>query len=216
MEPVRLPPPPARDPFTDPVAMAVVDEVTERGYAASTIAGVLSRCGDDLAEFERRFVDLEDATLQTYEAFIADFERRIGLAYNAEAEWRTALRAAAYETADWMSANPNLVRFGTVEVLEMRSEMARVRREEVFVFCARLIDGGRAEAPDPAAVPDSAAIVAIGSIMQLLTHRVQKGAAFDPHGMVPEMMYAVVRHYVGEDLARTEMTMPPPRGSWSA
>jgi AcrR family transcriptional regulator len=212
MKPIRLPPPPAFDPFSDSLAGALVDEVVERGYAAATVAGVVGRAWVDLAEFDRRFADLEDAALRIYEAFIADFERRIGLAFNAQSDWRTALRAAAYETADWMAANPNLVRFGTVEVLEMRSEMARVRREEVFVYCAGLIDAGREEALEPAALPDSAAIVAIGSILQLLTHRVQKGATFDPHGMVPEMMYAVVRPYVGEELARTEMTLPRPPG----
>jgi AcrR family transcriptional regulator len=211
MEPVPLPPPPTWDPFADPIAAAVIDEVVQRGYAAATVAGVIARAGIDRVEFERRFADLEDCALRSYEAFIADYERRVGAAYNGETEWRTALRAAAYETADWMETNPNLVRFGTVEVLEMRSEMARVRREEVFVYCARLIDGGRAEAADPSGVPDSAAIVAIGSIMQLLTHRVQKGAEFDPHSMVPELMYAVVRPYRGEEVAREELTMPRPR-----
>jgi AcrR family transcriptional regulator len=215
MEPVPLPPPPAFDPFADPLAEAVVDEVVERGYAAATVAGVVERAGIGREEFEGRFVDLEDAALRVYEAFIADFERRVGIAYNAEAGWQAGLRAAAYVTADWMATNPNLVRFGTVEVLEMRSEMARVRREEVFVYCARLIDGGRDEAPDPSAVPDSAPVVAIGSIMQLLTHRVQKGMEIDAHGMVPEMMYAAVRPYLGEERAREELTLPRPDGSGS-
>jgi AcrR family transcriptional regulator len=210
MEPVRLPPPPSRDPFSDPLALALVDEVAERGYAATTIAGVIERAGIRREEFDRRFADLENAALRTYEAFIADFERRVGGAYNAQVEWRAALRAAAYETADWMTESPNLVRFGTVEVLEIRSEMARVRREEVFIYCAGLIDAGRADAVDPDAVPDSAAIVAIGSIMQLLSHRVQKGIGIDPHAMVPEMMYAATRPYVGEELARQELTRHPP------
>jgi AcrR family transcriptional regulator len=210
MDPVRLPAPPERDPFTDPIAIATVDEVVERGYAAASVAGVLARPGVERDEFERCFVDLEDCALRTYEAFIADFERRVGSAYNGGDGWLAALRAAAYETADWMAANPKLVRFGTTEVLEMRSEMARVRREEVFLYCAALIDGGRAEAADPAAIPPSAPIVAVGSILQLLTHRVQKGADIDAHAMVPEMMYAAVRPYVGEEVARVELTVPRP------
>jgi AcrR family transcriptional regulator len=212
MRPIALPPPLTRDPFADPLALAIIDEVAERGYAATTVSGVVARAGVGREEFDRRFTGLEDAALRTFEAFIVDFERRVGLAFNAEADWRTGLRASAYETADWMAANPNLVRFGTVEVLEMRSEMARVRREEVFIFCARLIDEGRSEVPDPAAIPDSAALVAIGSTVQMLAHRVQKGVEIDAHAMVPETMYAAVRPYLGEKLAREELVLPrPPR-----
>jgi AcrR family transcriptional regulator len=216
MRPIELPPPPSRDPFADPLARAIVDEVVERGYSAATLAGVLERAGIDRAEFERRFVDLEEATLRTFEAFIADFERRVGMAFNAGADWRSGLRASAYAAADWLAANPDLVRFGSVEVLEMRSEMARVRREEVAIFCAGLIDAGRSEAPDPAAVPDSAAIVAIGSVLQMLTHRVQKGIDIDAHAMVPETMYAAVRPYLGDEVAREELVLPRPPGGGSA
>ncbi len=214
MRPIALPPPLSWDPFADPLARAIVDEVAERGYAATTVSGVIARAGVRREGFDRRFTDLEDAALRTFEAFIVDFERRIGSAFNAEADWRSALRAAAYETADWMAANPNLVRFGTVEVLEMRSEMARVRREEITIFSARLIDAGRLEAPDPAAVPDSAAVVAIGSIIQMVTYRLQQGIDLDAHSTVREMLYAAVRPYLGEEIAREELTLPrPPRRS---
>ncbi len=214
MRPIALPPPLTRDPFADPLALAIVDEVAERGYAAVTVSAVIERAGVDREEFDRRFADLEDAALQTFEAFIVDFERRVGLAFNAGTEWRSALRAAAYEVADWMAASPNLVRFGTVKVLEMRSEMARVRREEASIFCAKMVDAGRFEAPDPAAVPESAAIVAIGSILQMITYRLQKGVVIDAHATVREMLYAAVRPYLGEEIAREELTLPrPPRRS---
>lgn len=215
MRPIALPPPLTRDPFADPLARAIVDEVAERGYAATTVSRVVARAGVGREEFDRRFTDLEDAALRTFEAFIVDFERRVGLAFNAETDWRSALRAAAYETADWIAANPSLVRFGTVKVLEMRSEMARVRREEATIFCAKLVDAGRFEAPDPAAVPESAAIVAIGSIMQMITHRLQQGIDIDAYATVREMLYAAVRPYLGEELAREELTLarPPRRNS---
>jgi hypothetical protein len=62
---------------------------------------------------------------------------------------------------------------------------------------------------------DSAAMFAIGSIIQLLTYRLQSGGPVEPHAIVPEMMYAVVRAYKGEEVAREELELvrPAPRAS---
>jgi AcrR family transcriptional regulator len=188
--------------------MAMVDVAAEQGYEAATVEAVLERAGVARREFDERFAGKEDCALKTFEAFIADYEWRVGGVYAAFSDWRTGLRAAAYATADWQVEFPNVVRFGVVEVLKADSEMARVRREEVFRFGAGLIDGGRAEAVEP--VGESTAVVAIGSIMQLLTQRLQVGAEVRAHGIVPEMMYAVVRPYLGEAAAREELTMPRP------
>jgi hypothetical protein len=49
---------------------------------------------------------------------------------------------------------------------------------------------------------------AIGSIVQLLTYRLQSGGPVEPAAIVPEMMYAVVRAYKGEEEAREELTLP--------
>lgn len=90
----------------------------------------------------------------------------------------------------------------------MKSERARLLREGVFVFCGRLIDLGRTEADPAAPIDGSAATYAIGSIMQLLTHRLQAEERFDPHEIVPEMMYSVMRVYMGDEAAEEELSRP--------
>jgi AcrR family transcriptional regulator len=192
--------------------MAVVNVVVELGYAATTVEAVAERAGVSLEEFRLRFADLEDCALKSFEEFVTDYEWRVESAYSSQPDWRSGLRAAAYEVADWMEANPNLIRFGAVELLEAKSEMVRVRREEALSYGAFLIDRGRDAAPDPAAVPVSAPMVAIGSIVQLLTHRLQSSGDPKPQEMVQPMMYAVVRQYLGEEIAREELKMPRP--SW--
>jgi AcrR family transcriptional regulator len=206
-DPPRAPDP---SPFEDPVALAIVDVVAERGYEAATVEQVAGRAGVSIAEFERRFADKEECAHVSFEAFVDDFRHRIEAAYAAYPDWRTGLRAAAYEVADWMSENPNLIRFGAVEILKAENEMVRVRREEALGYGAELIDRGRAEAPDPAAIHEAAALMAIGSIVQLLTHRLQTGVAVDPAEMVPPMMYMATRPYVGEEIAREELVAPRP------
>ena len=203
---------PERDLFADPFALALVEVVCERGFENTRAEDVIARAGADLEEFFSRFADLEDCAIQAFEGFIADFEWRVGSAYFAFSDWRTSLRAAGYEAADWITDHPDLAQFGAVEVLKAKNEMLRVRREEVLSYPARLIDQGRLEAPDPGAVPEAAPLMAIGSVVQLLTHRLQTGEDLDAFATVPQLLYMATRPYVGEELAREELTLPrPPR-----
>jgi AcrR family transcriptional regulator len=212
MKPIELPVEPDPDPLSDPVSLAIVAEASERdgGYSDVRAADVARRAGISIEEFHRRFVDLDHCALDTFERLIAAFERRVGDAFNREPDWRSGLRAAAYETADWHEEHPQAVRFGTVEVLRMRNEMVKVRREEVFAFCAQMIERGREAAPDPQAVPEEASVVAIGSILQFLTRRMQEGVDIPYHDAARESLYGVVRTYLGEDAAREELSMPRP------
>lgn len=207
--PIELPPAPDVDPYEDPLALAVVSEVFERGKGASE-AGVIARAGVSKAAFSERFVSIEDCAADAYGRFIADYERRIGAAFNAHPDWRTSLRAAAYESADFIDGNPALTGFGMNGVLQMESERCRLLREGVFVFSADLIDLGRTEPGSRAAVDGSAAVYAVGSIMQLLTHRLQAGVDFDPYQIVPELMYSIVRVYMGDEAADEELVLPRP------
>lgn len=209
--PPALRPRPERDPFEDPIATAIVDLVVERGYAAATVEEAIERAGISRAEFDRRFTGKEDCVLKVYEAFIAHFENAVQDAFDAQPAWPASLRAAAYAASEWMAKHPNQMRFGAVEVLAAESEMIRVRREEVAQFCMGLVDAGRAVAPDPDAVPDSAPVMVIGSILQLLTHRLEKDPEVDPVGVTPELMYQAVRPYLGEEIARRELSEPQPQ-----
>lgn len=204
------PRPPEHDPFDDPLAVALVDVVAERGYEAATIEEIVERANVTRADFGRRFRDKEDCVQRCFEAFTEDWHFRIDSAYCAFVDWRTSLRAAAYEVADWMTENPNLVRFGMVEVLKAKNEMIRVIREDAVRYGADLVDRGRQSVADPAAVPDAAPLMAVGSIVQLLTHRLQTGVAVEPRNSVPPMMYMATRPYVGEEVAREEFGLPRP------
>jgi AcrR family transcriptional regulator len=187
--------------------MALVMEVYECGEAASE-AGVIARAGVSPSLFAERFGTLEGAAIDVLERLIADYNRRIGKAFNAQSDWRSSLRASAYESADWIEENPEVVSFGMTGVLQMKGELIRVRREEAFFFSAHLIDLGRTEPGSRADDDDGAtATFAIGSILQLLTQRLQSGVDFDPHKVVPEMMYSIVRAYLGDAAADEELAL---------
>lgn len=205
---IHLPALPDPSPYDDPIALALVAELCERDPRDVRAETIASRAGIPLADFYERFADLDACLVDSFERFIAAYEHRVGSAFNGHSDWRSGLRAAAYESAAWINEYPKLTEFGAVRVLSLENEMVRVRREELFLFCAEMIDGGREAAPDPDAVPEPAPMIAIGSILQLLTHRIQAGVSFDPVEIVPEMMYGVVRTYLGDEAAEEELNLP--------
>jgi hypothetical protein len=208
-----IPPLPEPDPFTDPLAVAVIDLIFERGYELVDERSIAERAGTTLAEFHARFADRQDATVQTFEACRQDFEWTIGTAYAGGADWREGLRAAAWAVADYIEKHPRLIHACVIELLKAKNEMLRVVRENILLYGATVIDRGRAEVADPSLVPAGAALMAEGSIAQLLTQRLQKGEPVAPYEMVPQMLYLSVRPYVGEEAAQEELRAPRPPAS---
>jgi hypothetical protein len=207
---ISMPPAPDPDPYRDPVALAVAAEVVECGELAS-VSGVMSREGVSPEDFDRRFMTLENCALDAFERFIAAFERRIAAAFNGQPDWRSSLRAAAYEAADFVEEDRVLAEFGVTGVLRIKSEMARVRREEILIFGADLIDLGRNEPGADVGDDKAAATFAVGAIVQLLIDRMKGGGPIEPHAMVPEIMHRVVKAYLGDEAADEELVLPPPR-----
>ncbi len=192
-----------------PLGCAVVSVINERGYEAASVEEFLARSGTDRAEFDRHFAGKAEVTLAVMEAFIGDFRSRVSAAYESEPAWPDSLRAAAYEAARWLTENPKTTHFGMVSSVEA-GDMPRARREEIFLWCASLIEAGREVAPDPGAVPPMAAIIAIGAVAETLRRQQEGVESADTVAIVPEMMYGAVRPYLGEEAARAELSVPPP------
>lgn len=204
---------PHPDPYADPIAQALVELIAEHGYRALTEAALIERAGTTTAQFHLRFADKQDCTVKTFDAFKLDFVWRVETSYASGSGWREGMRASAYAVADFFVEQPDLVQVLVIELLKADSEPLRVLREETMMYGAHVIERGRAECPDATAVPAGAARMAMGSIAQLVTHRLQKGIELAPHEMVPQMLYLAVRPYCGEEVAREELYAPRPLGA---
>ena len=183
--------------------------INERGYEAASVEEFLARSATPRPEFEAHFEGKADVTLRVMEAFIGDFRSRVEAAFASEPTWPDNLRAAGYEAARWLTENPQTTRFGMVTSAEA-GDMPRARREEIFRWCAGLIDAGRAVAADPEAVPAGAPLMAIGAVAETLRRQQEGSLEADTVQVVPQMMYGAVRPYLGEEAARRELSIPPP------
>lgn len=198
-----------RNLFDHPLAAATMAVLHERGYKQASIDEIFARAGVKRDEFDHQFGGKADLVLCVLESYIDDFESRLRAAYESKPHWPDNLRAVAYETTRWIAEHPLASWFGMVGVLEA-GDMALVRREEVFKWCAALIDAGRDVAPEPEAVPRSAPLIAVGAIVETVRRYEEGTVIADPVETVPQLMYAAVRPYLGEEAARRELEIPPP------
>ena len=192
-----------------PISAAVLLTLHQRGYPEATVDEFLERAGISRAEFDRHFDGKQDVTQQILEAHLEVFAERVGRAYAGGGAWPDNLRAAAQETARYGIANPDLTWYVMVGIAEA-DLVTRAGRDRLFHWGARMIDGGRAVAADPAKVPDSAPLIAIGAAVEAIRRRQDEGRPIDVAGDLPWLMYAAVRPYLGEEAARREFEIEVP------
>lgn len=188
---------------------AMIDLVIERGYEATSLEALLRRADVGLADFERHFADKRACFLWVFETEVERFHGLMLAAYERHESWRDGLRAAAYALARFVRENPRFVLYGTI-AMSGGGDLAQVRRDAVLQTYVDLIDAGRSELEDPAAVPRAAAEAVIGSVFTTLRKKALVAEVTDPEQLVPEFMYLAVRPYLGDEVAREELSIPPP------
>ncbi|HEX4304731.1 MAG TPA: TetR/AcrR family transcriptional regulator [Solirubrobacterales bacterium] len=192
-----------------PITEAVLATIRELGFEEASVEDFVKRAGISRAEFHSHFSGKQEVTLLILESHIDRFVERVGRAYLKVETWPDNLRAAAYEVARYRLEYPDLIWLAMVGVLEI-DDMARARRDQVFRWTADLIDAGRTVAPDPAAVPPAASMMAVGAVVETMRRRQAEGAVANVVANLPQMMYAVVKPYLGEEAARAELTIELP------
>ena len=192
------------------LAVATAELMAERGYEHLAIAAIVDRAGVDRAEFERRFDDLQDCVLKAYWYFTEEFNARLYSAYEAEQGWRDGFRAAAYAAARYIRDNPEVVRFGTVEMFGA-GLMAQVHRQSQLQRWWTWSTPGARNSTTPtrsgAALPRRPSARSTSSSSRRSQSGRGTGAAED---FVPDLMYIAVRPYLGHEVAREELSIPPP------
>jgi len=188
---------------------ALMDCVLEQGWEATDEDAICERAGLPRASFDAEFGGVAACYEATYERNYAVFERLVFDAYEG-GSWRDSLRGSAYAAARYLRDHDREVRFGTVPVAE-QSELVVASRDHAFQRLVDLIDRGRQEMDDPDSLGRGVAEGVLGSIYETLVRRMGQGEATNSaETFVPELMYIAVRPYLGHEVAKEELSIPPP------
>lgn len=191
------------------IVAAMVELVAEQGYKATTVKQLLQRAGVKRADFRRLFSGKRACFLEAYEEMSERFASRVFTAFEAEEEWRDGLRVAAYAAARWVGEHPREVRYATIETMAAGA-FAVERREATLRRFVELLDAGREQLDEPDSVSPAMAEGIVGGILGMLTKNLRQGVQARAEDFVPELMFLAVRPYLGHEVAREELSMPPP------
>jgi AcrR family transcriptional regulator len=175
-----------------------------------TVAEVAARAGVERSALDDRFADKEELCVDLFEEIARVAQSEVMAAFEADGVWRDRLRGSAYAMVRFMRDHPREVGFGALHILAA-GDLAQVYREQQLQQWVDLIDLGRQELDDPDSMGRGVAEGVLGSIHTRLLKELENGRGTDSlEQFVPELMYIAVRPYLGHEIAKQELEIPPP------
>jgi AcrR family transcriptional regulator len=166
---------------------AMIEEVAERGYAATTLARLVGLAGVSKRAFHELFGTKEAYFLATYDAIVANAIRRIGRAYRSESDWQAGLRAGFAAYAAEIVSEPKAARLVLVEVLGAGpAALARMRRTRLIFEEA--VSASFSEAPDGVKLPPLIAKGIVCGVERITRQRLLAGDVEELHALADELL----------------------------
>jgi AcrR family transcriptional regulator len=135
---------------------AMIEAVAARGYAATTVADVITLAGVSRKTFYREFANKDDCFLAVYDRVVQQGMERIQVAYRAgkdgERDWNAGLCRAFEAFIAEIAERPKPTRFALLNVLSA-GPAARDRVERAEATFAQMIAQSFAQAPEEVAMP---------------------------------------------------------------
>jgi AcrR family transcriptional regulator len=188
----------------DRISRALVALVGSRGFQNCGLEDVLEVAGVDECEFHRHFSDMENCFLSVWDELAGERAVSCATAYELSPSWRFGMRAVARARLDFLRADRNRARFLLLEVLKA-GEAAQVRRDHALAGFAALVDEGRRELEDHDSLSPAVAEYVSGAVNEMLTRWTRAGTLFEGTHSARELMYVIVRPYLGHAIALEEL-----------
>ena len=155
--------------------------ITEKGYAATTIADIVRHARVSKRTFYEHFEDKEACFLASYMAASEETLRAITTASAAPGlPWKERLQAATRAYLDALEAKPAVTRTYLLEIHAAGPRALRLRREVHQRFAEQLrglVQTARGEHPELRALSPAMATALVGGINELVLVAVEKGRA---------------------------------------
>jgi AcrR family transcriptional regulator len=185
------------------ILQSMVEVVAERGYANVRVADVITAAGVSRKTFYELFADREDCFLAAFDFWLGRLLQMTTAGFESEPEapWTERIRVGLTAFLAGMAEQPAAARLCIVEVLAAGPE-AVARRDAAIQEFARFLDLGRGEgSPD---LPETTALSVAGGISELLYSEINRGATTELPGLLPELVFWIVRAFHGEERAAAE------------
>ncbi len=190
------------------IVEACIEVVGEVGYKRARLEAIVDRAGIDRVIFARHFADLDACFLAAWEAIDEEYMGVALAAFASEEAWADRIRAVGYAILDFWQENParGRVHGGGRDV---GSEALQKRFDATADAFVELVDMGRQELDDPESLSRATAEGLAGAVFEQVVGRLLRGAEDDLTELLPQIMFMVLRPYLGLQVAMAELQRPP-------
>jgi AcrR family transcriptional regulator len=174
---------------------AMLDQVADKGYPATTVSDVVSAARCSRNAFYELFEDKEACYIAASDEAGAEMLATLTAAASTEERWRDALRSGTRSYLRWWVDHPRYAAAYLVD-LPAAGRRALDQRDRVYADFAAMFEGlaarARAEQPTLAPVPPLAPRLLVVAITELIAQEVRTGRV---HSLM-ELEDALVRFIV--------------------
>jgi AcrR family transcriptional regulator len=178
--------------------------VTEKDYAAATVADLTKRAGISRTTFYELFADKEACFLAAYDSAVDGLVRRISVAYEAEDRWPDRARAGLAALLEALAADPAQARLALVDVAAA-GPAAQRRLRAAIQRLTPFFDEGRDFAPGGRNLPANTSRMAAGAVVGLIADELVSGQADKLPSLLSDVLFATLVPYLGPDAAAREV-----------
>jgi AcrR family transcriptional regulator len=179
---------------------AVAQEVTARGYRATTISEIVKVASVSTRDFYELFEGKEECFLAAFDAVRDHLEQLTAAAAAGEEDWPHQVIAVLRAALDFFAAEPDLARLCLLESVSSTPAIAIRFREAVLAAVPALAEG-REELADPdLLLPDTEDVI-LGGIVSLATRSIVAGETAELPQLLPDLVDFALSPYLGADRA---------------
>ncbi len=182
------------DPERKRILDAMVETVTERGYAGTEINEVLERAGVTRSVFARQFAGKEECFVETINDAVGDLERVVAAACSSGASWPERMRVGLQAFVGALVTDPARTRLAMVEA-GSAGPAATLEVRRAYQRFVPYFDEGREHVAYDVPAPTSDAIV--GGIALTIQHHVASGDIPGLSNLLPDLVYFALVPYLG-------------------
>lgn len=180
---------------------AIASVLDERGYEATTVAGVAGAAGVSKSDFYAQFGSKDDCFVAAYDVAVECLRAEVLMACAAGDSWADRVCAGLGAALAELSARPAEANLILVEGLRAGPDVCRRFQVAVASFVPYLHDG----APGPGGAGQAGGMAGewvVGGIASLLGRRVLAGEGRDLTRFFPELAEFALSPYLGVAEAR--------------
>jgi AcrR family transcriptional regulator len=188
----------------DRVVEGFIETVADLGYNSTSLEAILARTGIDEETFHRHFAGKEECFLAAWDYVTARARPQALAAFESRDTWVEQMRAVGEALYDYATKHPAHARIVYVEG-PAAGERARERVAVTLDLYTELIDLGRHELDDPDSLTRATAEGLAGAVYEQAAVYLMRKADADLPQLVPQLMFTVVRPYLGLEEAMKEL-----------